>query len=135
MQKDYETTSPRIYVNRRTPSCLLFNFPDSDVQDRSASLRFSNKSTADARKARAVRKAAPPCDNFPCAKVRNNSEILSNNGKNVLFSHEHSHTVQHENLTLTSLANLVTIQQLELSCTFVMVVLDADASFPFLDFA
>ena len=37
---DNETTSPRIYVNRRTPSCLLLNFPDSRVQDRSASLRF-----------------------------------------------------------------------------------------------
>ena len=26
VQKDYETTSPRIYVNRRTPSCLHFEF-------------------------------------------------------------------------------------------------------------
>ena len=25
-RKDYETTSPRIYVNRRTPSCLLIEF-------------------------------------------------------------------------------------------------------------
>ena len=46
---DNETTSPRIYVNRRTPSCMLMNFPDSDFQDRSASLRISNKSTAGAR--------------------------------------------------------------------------------------
>ena len=40
LQKDYETTSPRIHVNRRTPPCLLLNFPDSSVQDRSASLRY-----------------------------------------------------------------------------------------------
>ena len=26
VQKDYETTSPRIYVNRRTPSCSIFEF-------------------------------------------------------------------------------------------------------------
>ena len=37
---DYETTSPRIYVNRRTPSWMLLNFPDSDSQDRSATLQF-----------------------------------------------------------------------------------------------
>ena len=49
LHTDNETTSPRIYVNRRTPSCMLMNFPDSDFQDRSASLRISNKSTAGAR--------------------------------------------------------------------------------------
>ena len=53
----------------------------------------------------------------------------------MLFSHEHGHAVQHKNLYLSSHSNFVTIQQLELSCTFVVVVLDADASFPFLDFA
>ena len=30
LRKDNETTSPRIYVNRRTPSCIhCLNFPDS----------------------------------------------------------------------------------------------------------
>ncbi len=40
LHTDYETTSPRISVNRRTPSCMLLNFPDSDSQDRSATLQF-----------------------------------------------------------------------------------------------
>ena len=47
--KDHETTSPRIYANRRTPSCMLLNFPDSTHKTEARQLRFTNKSTADAR--------------------------------------------------------------------------------------
>ena len=45
------------------------------------------------------------------------------------------HAVEHEDLTLAGLPNLVGIKQLELSCSFVVVVLDADAASPFLDLA
>ena len=47
--KDHETTSPRIYVNRRTPSCMLLNFPDSTHKTEARQLRFTNKIAADAR--------------------------------------------------------------------------------------
>ena len=43
LRKDYETTSPRIYVNRRTPSCPILKFPVSNVQDRSATLQYPSK--------------------------------------------------------------------------------------------
>ena len=49
--------------------------------------------------------------------------------------HKDFHAVEHEDLTLAGLANLIAIEQLELARAFVVVVLDADASFPFLDFA
>ena len=48
--------------------------------------------------------------------------------------HIYLHAVQHENLALPCLANFVAIQQLEFPCPFVVVVLDADASLPLLDF-
>ena len=53
----------------------------------------------------------------------------------MLFLHKHDHAVQHENLAFPGLPNFVAIKQLEFSCTFVVVVLDADASFPLLDFS
>ena len=43
------------------------------------------------------------------------------------------HTVELENTTLTSLADLIGFQQLELADTTIMVVFDADTSTPFLD--
>ena len=45
------------------------------------------------------------------------------------------HAVELENTTLTGLADLVRVEKLELSDTTIMVVLDADASTPFLDFS
>ena len=49
--------------------------------------------------------------------------------------HEYSHAVEHENLTFSGLTNLVRVENLELADTFVVVVLDADASAPLLDLA
>jgi hypothetical protein len=49
--------------------------------------------------------------------------------------HKDFHAVEHEDLAFAGLANLIAIEQLELARTFVVVVLDADASFPFLDLA
>lgn len=48
VQKDYETTSPRIYVNRRTPSCLHYEFSRFEYTRQKRRFVF-NKSTADAR--------------------------------------------------------------------------------------
>jgi len=84
-RKDHETTSPRIYVNRRTPSCSIFEFSRFECTRQKRVASFTIKSTADARKARAVRKAAPLRNNIPAAKVRRNSELFSIYGKNVLF--------------------------------------------------
>ena len=44
------------------------------------------------------------------------------------------HTVELENTALTGLANLIGVEKLELSDTTIMVVLDADAAAPLLDF-
>ena len=43
------------------------------------------------------------------------------------------HTVELENTAFTGLANLVRVEKLELTDTFVVVVLDADATAPLLD--
>ena len=43
------------------------------------------------------------------------------------------HTVELENLALTGLADLIGVEKLELADTFVVVVLDADASTPLLN--
>ena len=48
------------------------------------------------------------------------------------FSHVDLHAIQHEYAAFPSLTDLVGVQQLELSDTFVMVVLDADAAVPHL---
>ena len=85
LQKDHETTCPRIYVNRRTPSCSNFEFSRFRHTRQKRVASFTIKSTADARKARAVRKAVPLRTNFLCAKVRNNSELFGFYKKNVLF--------------------------------------------------
>ena len=44
------------------------------------------------------------------------------------------HTVELENAALTGLADLIGVQQLELADTTIMVVFDADAAAPLLDF-
>ena len=49
--------------------------------------------------------------------------------------HKDFHAVEHEDLAFAGLANLIAIEQLELTCTFVMVIFDADASAPLLDLA
>ena len=47
---------------------------------------------------------------------------------------EDFHAVELEDTTLAGLSNLIGVKQFELASAFVVVVLDADASFPFLDF-
>ena len=85
LQKDHETTSPRIYVNRRTPSCLLIlNFPDSSAQDRSASLQFPLR-VLRVHVCKSSKKSRTSIQHFLVAKVRRNSELFSIYGKNVLF--------------------------------------------------
>ncbi len=70
------------------------------------------------------------------AKIRNKSDLFSNRWKIMKISlHKDFHAVEHEDLALAGLANLIAIEQLELARTFVVVVLDADTPFPFLDFA
>ena len=51
------------------------------------------------------------------------------------FSHVDLHAIQHEYAAFPSLTDLVGVQQLELSYTLVVVVLDADAAVPLLDLA
>ena len=51
------------------------------------------------------------------------------------MSKEDFHAVEHEDLTLSSLSDLIGVKEFELACTFVVVVLDADASTPLLDLA
>ena len=46
--------------------------------------------------------------------------------------HIHLHAVKHKYLALASHPDLITIKQFELSCTFIVVVLDANASPPLL---
>ena len=48
--------------------------------------------------------------------------------------HKDFHAVEHEDLALAGLANLIAVQQFEFACAFIVVVLDADASSPLLDF-
>ena len=48
------------------------------------------------------------------------------------FSHVDFHAVEHEYAAFPSLTDLVGVQQLELSDTFIVVVLDADAAVPLL---
>ena len=48
------------------------------------------------------------------------------------FSHVDLHAIQHEYAAFPSLTDLVGVQQLELSYTLVVVVLDADAAVPLL---
>ena len=50
-------------------------------------------------------------------------------------SEEYFHAVEHEDLALSSLSDLIGVEEFELACTFVVVVLDADASMPLLDLA
>ena len=49
------------------------------------------------------------------------------------FSHVDFHAVEHEDTALASLADLIGVEQFELTCAFVVVVLNADAPVPFLD--
>ena len=51
------------------------------------------------------------------------------------FLEEDLHAVELENATLAGLSYLVGVEKFELTDTFVMVVLDADASAPLLDLA
>ena len=48
---------------------------------------------------------------------------------------EDFHAVELEDTALAGLADLIGIEELELASAFVVVVLDADASVPFLDLA
>jgi hypothetical protein len=48
---------------------------------------------------------------------------------------EDFHAVEHENLALACLANLIGVEQFELASAFIVFILDADAPFPFLDFS
>ena len=50
-------------------------------------------------------------------------------------SHIDFHAVDHEDAALPALPDLVAVEHLHLACALVVFVLDADASFPFLDFA
>lgn len=54
-------------------------------------------------------------------------------GKIWYFLEEDLHTIEHEDAALPRHSNLIAVKQLELSCTFVVVILDADASMPFLN--
>ena len=45
------------------------------------------------------------------------------------------HAVEHEDTALASLTYLIRIEEFELACAFVMVVLDADTAVPLLDLA
>ena len=51
-----------------------------------------------------------------------------------MISHEHFHSVYLENAALSALPYLVAVEQFHLSGAFIVFILDADASFPFLDF-
>lgn len=48
------------------------------------------------------------------------------------FSHVDFHAVEHEDTAFSCLPDLVGVQQFELSDTFIVVVLDADAAVPLL---
>ena len=71
------------------------------------------------------------------AKVSNFPEKMRNQLKILIFlrSQEHFHAVEHEDAALTALPDLVAIEEFELPRSFIVFVLDADASFPFLDLA
>ena len=45
------------------------------------------------------------------------------------------HAVELEDAALASLADLIGVEQLELTCAFVVVVLDTDTAVPLLDLA
>jgi hypothetical protein len=47
--------------------------------------------------------------------------------------HEHLTSVHHEDAALPTLSDLVAVEQLELPRSLIVFVLDADASFPFLN--
>ena len=66
------------------------------------------------------------------AKVHNFSDIVIQWAKK---SHKHLASVHHKDAAFAALSDLVAVEQLELSCSFIVFILDADASFPFLDFA
>jgi hypothetical protein len=59
------------------------------------------------------------------------SDYLQNYGKFKL--QKYGHAVQTENLAFAGLPNLIGIEKLELTDSFVVVVLDADASTPLLN--
>ena len=63
------------------------------------------------------------------AKVRRKTEILP------ISSKKYFTAIQHENLAFTCLPDFITVQKLKLTSALVVIILDADASFPFLDFA
>ena len=50
-----------------------------------------------------------------------------------LWLQKHLHAVEHKYLALARLSDLIAFEQLELARSLVVVVLDADASPPFLD--
>ena len=62
--------------------------------------------------------------------LKNSTLALSNSfiGLNKNF-----HAVELEDTALASLANLIGVEEFELASTFIVVVLDADASMPLLD--
>lgn len=45
------------------------------------------------------------------------------------------HAVEHEDTALASLTDLIRIEEFELACAYVVVVLDTDTAVPLLDFA
>ena len=58
---------------------------------------------------------------------------VDNHAQEFFFLQEYSKAVQAEDATFTGLADLIGVEKLELADTFVVVVLDADASVPLLD--
>ena len=58
--------------------------------------------------------------------------VISNR---IYFLHKYFHVLEYEYLEILGLANLVGVKQLELLDTFVVVVLDTNASAAFLDVA
>jgi hypothetical protein len=69
------------------------------------------------------------------AKVRNKSDLFIIRWKIMQISlHKDFHAVEHEDLALACLANLIGVKQFELASAYIVVVLDADASSPLLDF-
>ena len=115
------------------------NFPDSELKTEARQLRFTNKSTADAR-SKGSRKIVPLHNIIPGAKIRISFESAIISLKNTLKgvvkpSHIYFHAVELEDTALASLANLIGVEKFELASAFIVVVLDADASTPLLDLA
>ena len=111
---------------------MLLNFPDSTHKTEARQLRFTNKSTADARS-----KGSMKVNHR--SRVQRYEFILINSKiarKYCCFRLEEDfHAVELEDTALAGLADLIGVEKLKLASALVVVVLDADAASPLLDLA